>query len=721
MANQERHLRISGAVIPDDAAIERLTGYEALGTPFEYQAILVSASPKLDLAKFIGDTVTVELEMDAKDSWRYFNGYVTEAALIETFKRHARYRLTLRPFLWLLTARTNSRIFQKKSVPTIVKGLLTEHGFDSVQTPLEGSYPLLDYVVQYRESDFAFVSRLMEEAGIYYYFKHEQEKHVLVLADAESAHGKPVGDTDTFLFRPQENGRPSWPKDHIDTWEMQQRFRSGAFASKDFNFEMPRVDLLSRSKSTVTQKQAGTMELFEYPGRYLTAGDGSHIVRTRIQEVQTEVETVAAAGDVRALGTGELFTLDDFPIESQNKKYLVTTARFEAVNNPLESGQDASSGTTYRVHFDCLDSKTPFRPARRTPLPRIEGPQTAIVVGEGGAEIFTDKYGRVKVQFHWDREGQKNESSSCWVRVSQAWAGNQWGAVHLPRIGQEVVVDFLEGDPDQPLVVGRVYNADNMVPYALPGNKTQSGIKSRSSLGGAPYNFNELRFEDKKGSEHVYLQAEKDLQILVKHDERRQVGHDRVKEVVHDETTSIGHDRNETVDNNETISIGGSRNENVGGSESVTVAMNREHTVGIQESVTVGAARSLTVGASDSTSVGGSQSVSVGSSQTVDVGKDQGTTIGANRTLTVGKDDNVTIGGKSVTSVEKDTTISVGTKMVIDVTDELTLKSGDASIILKKNGDITIKGKNITVDGSGKVNIKASGDVVIKGSKIAGN
>ena len=718
---QERELRISGAVVPDDAAIERLTGYEALGTPFEYQVVLVSESPKLDLSKFIGDKVTAELQMD-DSSFRYFNGYVTEAALIETFKRHARYRLTLRPFLFLLTARTNSRIFQGKTVPAIVKALLAEHGFTDLEAPLEGNYPALEYVVQYRESDFAFVSRLMEAAGIYYYFKHHEGSHVMVLADAESAHGKPVGDTDTFLFRPQEGGKAAWPIDHVDTWEVKQRFQSSAFASKDFNFEMPRVDLLARSKSTIKQKQAGAMEVFEYPGNYLTGGDGSQIVRTRIQELEKDVETVAAGGDLRALATGDLFTLDDHPIGNQNKKYLVTAARFEAANNAFETGaQSGESATNFRVHFDCIASTVPFRPDRRTPLPRIEGPQTAIVVGEGGAEITTDKYGRVKVQFHWDREGKKDEHSSCWVRVSQAWAGGQWGAVHLPRIGQEVIVDFLEGNPDQPIVVGRVYNADNMVPYALPGNKTQSGIKSRSSQGGAADNFNELRFEDKKGSEHVYLQAEKDLQILVKHDERRHVDHDRIKEVTNDETTSIGGNRTESVTKDETITISGNRTETVSKNETVTVSVSRTHTIDVMDTLSVGAARAVTVGANDSTTVGGTQGLSVGASRSVNVGGDQVTSVGKNRALNVSKDDTVSIGENLKETIGKDAMISVGAKMQIDVTEELTLQSGDASITLKKNGDITIKGKNITLDGSGKINVKASGDVVIKGSKISGN
>src|SRR3569833_2311639 len=351
---QERELRISGAVVPDDAAIEKLTGYEALGTPFEYQVVLVSESPTLDLAKFIGDKVTAELQMD-DGTFRYFNGYVTEAALIATFKRHARYRLTLRPFLFLLTARTNSRIFQNKTVPAIVKALLSEHGFTDLESPLEGDYPTLEYVVQYRESDFAFISRLMEASGIYYYFKHHEDSHVMVLSDAESAHGKPPGDTDTFVFRPVEQGRPSWPLAHVNTKEKKQRFQSSANASKDNNNKKPHKDLLQRSKSTIKQKQAAGMEVFEYPGNYLTGGDGSQVVRTRIQELEKAVEPVAAAGDLRALGTGELFTLEDHPIGGQNKKYLVTAERFEVANNAFETGaSEAESPTSYRVYFACI-------------------------------------------------------------------------------------------------------------------------------------------------------------------------------------------------------------------------------------------------------------------------------------------------------------------------------------------------------------------------------
>ncbi|HEY4184307.1 MAG TPA: type VI secretion system tip protein TssI/VgrG [Polyangia bacterium] len=716
MPTTRRDLWISGKTITDEIVIERLSGRESLGTPFDYEVTLLSESPKVDLGEFIGDTVTAHLQMKGEEP-RHFNGYVTKAALVDTFDRYARYRLTLRPFIWLMSPRVNSRIFQHQSVPDIVKKLFREHGFDSAfEEDLSGSYPALDYVVQYRESDFAFVSRLMEGVGIYYFFKHTEDQHLLVLADADSAHAT-APQYATVQFNPAKAGT-NRELDCLDSLTMEQQLRSGAYASDDFNFESPRMELLTRRMAKTTQK-LGKQEVYEYPGGFLSGAAGEENVRTRLEELTKDLEMVSASGDVRGIGSGHLFTLQDFPLDAHNKQYLIVSATFEASVNALESGGDEPMA--FRTAIEAIDSTVPFRPTRITPVPRIEGPQTAIVVGAGGDEIFTDKYGRVKVQFHWDREGKGDDNSSCWVRVSQAWAGAQWGAVHLPRVGQEVVVDFLEGDPDRPIIVGRVYNADNMVPYALPANKTQSGIKSRSSLGGGAANFNELRFEDKKGSEEVYLHAEKDWNIVVEQDEGREVGHDRTKKVGNDETTKIGHDRSETVANDETIDISGERSETVGKSESVTVTISRDHTVGAKESLTVGATRTVMVGASDSTTVGGSQSVSVGAGQTVTVGKDQATSVGAGRTLTVAKDDSVTIGGKSTESIEKDANITVGAKMVIDVTDELTLKSGDASIILKKNGDITIKGKNITVDGSGKVNIKASGDVVIKGSKIAGN
>jgi type VI secretion system secreted protein VgrG len=328
-----------------------------------------------------------------------------------------------------------------------------------------------------------------------------------------------------------------------------------------------------------------------------------------------------------------------------------------------------------------------------------------VVVGPSGEEIYTDKYGRVKVQFHWDREGKKDAKSSCWVRVGSPLAGKNWGMIHIPRMGQEVIVDFLEGDPDRPIIIGSVYNEDQMPPYALPANKTQTGIVSRSSLEGNPDTFNEICFEDKKGEELLYIRAEKDQTIAVENDEAHWVGHDREKTIDNDETTLIHHDRTETVDNNEKITIGVDRTEEVGRDEEITIGRDRTEEVGRDESITIGNNREETVGKDET--------ISIGSNRTESVGKDETISVGGSQTEEVSKDRSVTIGSNDTLGVAKKLTITAG--------DSITLTTGAASIVMRKDGTIIISGKDITVDGSGAINVKASKNVVMKGQKILQN
>ena len=350
-------------------------------------------------------------------------------------------------------------------------------------------------------------------------------------------------------------------------------------------------------------------------------------------------------------------------------------------------------------------------------------------MGPAGEEIYTDKFGRVKVQFDWDRLGKHDEKASCWVRVAQVWAGKQWGAMHIPRIGHEVMVEFLDGDPDRPIITGRVYNADNMPPYALPDNKTQSGIKSCSSKGGSASNFNELRFEDLKGKEEVYLQAEKDMNILVKNDESRIIGHDRMKEVKNDETSTIKGNRTEEVTKDETITIHGSRSETVDKDESITISGGRTESVSKDESISISGGRTEDVGKDESISIGGGRTESVGKSESItiggarsqSVGKGESITISGERKVDVGKAFNLTVGAGRKQTITGDDQISVSKKILFEAGDEIMLKSGEASITLKKDGTIILKGKDVSITASGKINAKASSDVIIKGSKIGGN
>ncbi|MGH8553418.1 MAG: type VI secretion system Vgr family protein, partial [Methylococcales bacterium] len=383
-------------------------------------------------------------------------------------------------------------------------------------------------------------------------------------------------------------------------------------------------------------------------------------------ELHAQYEEASGRSLVRALCSGGLFTLKGYPRADQNRKYMVTTVRHTISIDDYQSGSKGSS-TDYANTFTVIASDIPYRPARITPNPIVQGPQTALVVGPAGDEIYTDEHARVKLQFHWDRYGKKNQDSSCWVRVSQLWAGKTWGGIHIPRMGQEVIVEFLEGDPDRPIIVGRVYNGEQTPPYALPANKTQSGIKSRSSQGGGPANFNEIRMEDKKGEEQLYIHAEKNQDNIVENDETTSVGHDRSEGVGHDETIKIGNNRTETVGVNETIAIGNNRtelvgvnetitiganrNKSVGASETVSVALQRTHTVGINETIGVGAAQEIGIGAFQAVAIGAYQTVNVGAYQSINVGANQSTDVGANQSVSVGANQTISVTGNQSESV----------------------------------------------------------------------
>jgi type VI secretion system secreted protein VgrG len=704
-----RSIRVSTPLPEGTLLFESMTGDEGLSRPFRYEVHLLSSNSDLDLSALLGKPMVVVLDA-AHGAERQFTGLVSRISMAGTSGRNFRYVATLRPWLWMLSHKADCRIFQNMTVPDIVKQIFRESGFSDFEESLSGTYRTWDFSVQYRESDFNYVSRLLEQEGIYYFFRHGDDKHTLVLADSPGAHKSVTGYKEVAYFAPGPDHGAD--EDRIHSWNSALQVRPGVFATTDFDFERPKADLSARLDSSATYPY-GNLEVFDYPGEYVSSSDGEQEVRVRLEELQTEYEMAQGAGSVRGVGVGDLFTLTDCPRADQNHEYLIVTATYILRIGSYEGSSEGDDEPDFQSSVSAIDSKVNFRPRQLTSKPSVDGPQTAIVVGQAGDEITVDQYGRVKVQFHWDREGKNDEHSSCWVRVAQLWAGSGWGGIHIPRIGQEVIVDFLEGDPDRPIITGRVYNADNMPPYPLPDNKTQSGIKSRSTKSGAPSNFNELRFEDKKGSELVNLQAEKDLTSLVKHDEDRNVGNDRTTEIGHDETITVGNNRTETVSKQESITIGGDRQESVGKSETVSIGTTRALTVGTDETIQVGGKRADTVAKDESTTVGGNQSLSVGKNQSVDVG--------GGLTLSVGKDEGVTVGGNLTVSVSKGETRDIGKKLSITAADQITLTSGSASITLKSNGDITINGANITLKGSGKINIQASSDVVIKGSKVSQN
>jgi type VI secretion system secreted protein VgrG len=560
-----RLLSVTTPLGKDVLLLDAFHGTEEISGLFHFTLECFSEKEDIKPQDIVGKAVSWSVRPEAKES-RKFHGvvqrFVAGPRLIHGLRA---YRAEVVPWLWFLTRTTDCRIFQKKTVPAILKAVFADFGFTDYQFNLRRDCPEREYCVQYRESDFAFVARLLEEEGIFWFFQHEEGKHTLVLADQKSAYVNCPQKVVDYEMDPNRFGR-------VNTWEHQYEFRSGKWAQTDYNFETPATDLLTNSTTVVPVPDSKKYEQFDYPGVYRQKGDGADLTKLRMEEEEVGYDTVTGSGSCLGFTPGGKFTLRT-PSRSPegDKEYVLVSVRHEGRDASYPVGGPARQG--YENAFTCIPSAVVFRPARRTPRPVVQGPQTAVVVGPKGEEIYTDRYGRVKVQFFWDRLGKSDENSSCWIRVAQNWAGKNWGAVFHPRVGQEVVVDFLEGNPDRPLITGRVYNAEQMPPYELPKNQTQSTLKSRSSKDGGATNFNELRFEDRKGSEQVFLHAEKDMDWRVKNDSREFVGKDRhliVKgslsvSVEKDEHVQVKGERREKVGKDLSQQVGGKRQDKVGG------------------------------------------------------------------------------------------------------------------------------------------------------------
>jgi type VI secretion system secreted protein VgrG len=705
----------------DDALlVTRFSARDHISRPFEFDLQLISDKEDIDADKLLGKQVTLRFKMPDDAGTRFFNGFITEFSQVGYEDRHHTYHATARPWFWFLTRTSDCRIFQGKSVPDIFQAVVNHYKFPDFKLKLSGSYKPRNYCVQYRETDFNFLSRLLEQEGIHYFFEHEDGKHLMVLADDANAHVKTKG-YETVPYYPPTTSQAQRERDHLESWVLTKSVESGAYALTDYDFTAPKKSLLQ--SSTISKPHAhADFEIFDYPAELAKydSGEASRVAKLRIQELQATQTVARGQGDAAGLSTGHAFTLSKYPRSDLNIEYLIVSSSVTiAADSHVSGGGDA--GAEFTIAVEAIDAKTPYRPQRLTPKPIVQGAQTAVVVGAGGDEIYTDQYGRVKVHFPWDRQGKNDENAGCWIRVAQVWAGKQWGAMHIPRIGQEVIVDFLEGDPDQPIITGRVYNGANMPPYDLPGNKTQSGIKSRSSKDGSADNFNEIRFEDLKGSELVTIHAEKDHELTVENDETHSVGRDEKQTIGRDETAkvgrdeshSVGRDRTKSVTGNETNSIGKSRSESVGANESISITANRDESVGGNDTISISKNHEL--------SVGKNQSINVGDKRSLSVSSDESITIGGKRVDQVDKDEETTIGKNRKVSVAENDSVAVGKKLLIEAGDEVLIKTGDASITMQKDGTITIKGKDISLEGSGKINVKASSDVTIKGSKVAAN
>lgn len=679
MVTQEsRNAGIETSLGKDVLVLSRLTVSERLGRLFSIEAEVLSKQFDVSPDDLVGEKVCFWLQTKEFGTKRFFNGIVSSFSREPVDGKMARYQLSASPWMWLLTQRQDCRIFQEMTVEDILRQVFDDAGFGSedYQFKLSSSFPARVFCVQYRESDFNFVSRLMEEEGMYYFYLHSEDSHKLVITDSMANH-EPAPGYETAVYWNEVNDPID--EEYVYHWRAKKTLRTGKYSLNDFDFEKPKAYLESQANNFRDHALA-KYEKYDYPGGYIESGAGSDYAQVRIEEMQADHHVISALATARGLAPGYSFELSGHDDAAQNTEYLIVGSDLVVDVPDYQSGETEGQGAHFQI--EAIPKSEVFRSARVTPVPVIRGPQTATVVGPSGEEIYVDKYGRVKLQFHWDRYGKSDENSSCWIRVSHAWAGKTWGAIYTPRIGQEVIVEFLEGDPDQPIITGRVYNNDNMPPYDLPGEKTKSTLKSNSSKGGSPSaNFNEIRFEDKKGSEEVYIHAEKDQNNVVENDETTDVGRDRSETVGRNETISIGENRTEDVKSNESITIGDDRTESVGKNESISIGDDRDETVGKNESITIGKDRKESVGANESVS------------------------IKKKREHTVGEDD----------------LLDVGKNLAINAGDSIVIKTGKASITMKKDGTIQISGKDITVKGSGAVNVNASKDVVLKGSKVLSN
>jgi type VI secretion system secreted protein VgrG len=511
----------------------------------------------------------------------------------------------------MLTRYADCKIFHNKKVGEIIEQVFKDRGFTDYKLRLSGSYSPMEYCVQYRETDFNFISRLMEQNGIFYFFQHEMGKHTMVIADSASAH-EPCPGQKTAGYNLVSGGIDEL--DVIHAWNLEQELRSGKYTLTDYNFKTPSANLKATEPSVVSIGGNSGFELFDYPGEYQTRGDGTSFAKIRMQEEEASHLVANGSSVCRAFTTGYKFTLEDHYQETMNVSYVLTEVQHIASVADTYAMNSGGGGESYSNHFTCIPETVPFRPARLTPKPFVQGPQTAIVIGKSsytdtsgddgsgdGEEIWVDSYGRVVVRFPWDRAG----SCSCRVRVSQDWAGQSWGAITIPRVGQEVIVSFLEGDPDRPIITGRVYNADQTVPYPLPDNQTRSTFKTRSSKGGGTDNYNELRFEDKKGDEQIFLRGEKDFDTRMKNDIREWAGNNRSLIVTQDQMEKAGGDLHSQVTGNVNQKVGQNLSLQVGQNLYEKSGMNFAHEAGQIIHLKAGATLVLEAGAELTLKVGG--------------------------------------------------------------------------------------------------------------------
>lgn len=659
----ERPLSLETVLGPDALVLTSFRGVEQLSELFQFSLQLLSSDGGINPVQIVGTSISFAVRYpDGQERW--FNGVVRAFACIGRNDRGVLYQAEVVPWLWLLTQGSDCRVHEtekSKNARDIIDKLLTGLGFTDYEWNLKRTPELREYCVQYRETHYDFIARLASEEGIFFWFRHEQGRHTLVFSD----HTDGVFDCQDQQVRMCSTESAVASDDELTGWQRSWQFTTGRYAGSDFNFETPSTSLLVDVKCLVELQKNSELEFYDYPGQFPDKARGDGVVRMRIEAEEARYDTVVGSGHCRSFSPGGRFTMaEHYEASETGRKWLLMMVSHDASNagSFISSQSGSSSSITYSNSFRCIPADSVYRPALRQRA-AIYGVQTALVTGPSGEEIYTDKYGRVKVQFYWDRLGGRNERSSAWIRVSQVHAGKGWGMMDLPRIGEEVIVGFLEGNPDRPMVMGRVYNGENHPPFSLPAQKTRRGntTKSHKATG-----FNEISMDDTAGKEQLRINAQYNMDT--------------------------------NVNNNQTLKVGVDRKNEIGGNEDLHVAKDQTLKVDANQTIEIGSIMKLTVGSD--------QQISVKANRTDEVSADESSKVGGKQTLTVGGDQSETVGGKQQVNVTGDASLSSGMKIKIEATASIELICGSSTIKIDPTG-VQIKGAMISVEGTATAGVKA--------------
>ncbi|OZI62319.1 type VI secretion system Vgr family protein [Bordetella genomosp. 11] len=704
MVDGDRIIKAHTPLPADQLRFRAMHGAETMSQLFEFDVDLVAESYTLDMKALLGKPMSLEIETPGGTP-RFLSGEITRCVLVGRDTDgggYYLYRATLRPWLWYLTQTSDSKIFQNKSVPDVIREVLKDYKYP-VEFKLVDSYRTWEYCVQYQETDFAFVSRLMEHEGIYYWFRHEEGKHTLVLADDVTQHEPVPGYEAIPYYGPDRNAVPR--EDYIYEWELVEQITPGAFATTDYHPLTPAASLEAKRNNPGAHDN-GDLEMYEWQGGYTNPEDAEHYTRVRLESLQCQREESRGSCNARGVSPGHLFTLRNHPRQAENREYLVVGAYYRMREASYTTG--TGDPATLDIDFVVLPSSVQFRAPRVTPIPRTHGPQTATVVGKQGEEIWTDNLGRVKVQFHWDRYGKKDENSSCWVRVSSPWAGGGFGGIQLPRVNDEVVVDFIGGQPDRPIVIGRVYNANNMPPWNLPDNATQSGFLSRSK-NGTPATANAFMFEDRAGAERIWLHAERNLHTEVECDELHHTD---------------GH-RNTVIGGNDVKRVLCNRDIDVTGTDKLTVGQSRTVEVTGHEDYTVKASRTVHVksGLMEEKFDNGLKTTVAASGETREITGPFAETLKTGETITVTAGNAMhDVQAGTLTAQAKGQVVLTSTSAGLEATapQKIRVESTGGTMDVKSQGAMLVQSTSSTVDvhGNADVTLKTPTAIVLDAPKV---